>query len=160
MRAIARLAPEYAFVLHDQCVNKETGELKKPHYHYYVRYLNPRSLSGVAKEFGIPENMVEVVHSRKQTLAYLLHRTTKAVEDGKFQYPLTTLETNIEFDFDTVSSAEGIDYFKTFKEADDIDALFKSLHAQGEMIDSISKFASTLRAWKDLKGLYNYENFV
>ncbi|GHU89362.1 hypothetical protein FACS1894202_07380 [Clostridia bacterium] len=153
LRDKVRLAPEYAFILHDKDVNPATGELKKPHFHYYVRYLNPRSLSGVAREFDIPENMIEIVHSRKQTLSYLAHRTVKAVEDSKYQYDVSDIESNIDYDFDTISTSEAIDYVNVFKDSSSLGALFSTLRAQGEQIDSITKYRATVGAFRDTRYL-------
>ncbi|GHU94761.1 hypothetical protein FACS1894208_06390 [Clostridia bacterium] len=160
LRHIARRAPEYAFILHNKDINPATGELKEAHFHYYVRYLNPRSLSGVAREFGIPNNMIEVVHSRKQTLSYLAHRTVKAVEEGNYQYDVADIESNIDYAFDAVSSAEAIDYFAVFNEADTLSALFSSLRAQGEQIENISKFRVAVGAFRDVKYLNGYYLFL
>ena len=73
-------------ILHDKdkytknIVNEETGELlhvegdfKKPHYHCYIEFPNPRYISGVAKELGIDEHLIQFAQSKVAYWQYMLH---------------------------------------------------------------------------------------
>lgn len=88
-------------ILHDKdryaedVVDKETGELKhqegelkKKHYHFRVKFKNPRYISGVAKELGIEENLIQFGdRSFKSYCEYILHWK----ESGKYQYEASEL---------------------------------------------------------------------
>ena len=147
--------PKWAMILHDKDCDLNTGELKKPHYHYYMEFLNPRSISGISKEFGIPENMIQVVHQKRSALAYLLHHTEKAVADGKYQYSRDELLTNIEdFNFDEiVSSSQGVDYYRIFNDSNTIKEAQVALLASGEDINSLQKFYTLVKTFRLIKGL-------
>lgn len=77
-------------VYHDDIFDKETGdllhekgELKKEHYHFYVKFKNPRYISGVASELGIEENLIQFADKPfKSYCEYILHWK----ESGKHQY--------------------------------------------------------------------------
>ncbi|MDR0905037.1 MAG: replication protein [Oscillospiraceae bacterium] len=146
--------PRYAYVLHDKDVDIATGEVKKPHYHFYLEYLNPRYVSSIAKEFGLPEHMVEIVRHKKGALSYLLHRTAKAIGEGKYQYDIEELHTNIEdFDFEAVSNGDSIDYLSLFVQAETLQECHTSLIKNGEDFSTLiqfSRFVSTYKAVKDV----------
>ena len=50
-------AIRWAYILHDKdmLIDEETGEYKpkKPHYHVYMEFGNPRYLSAISKEFNL-----------------------------------------------------------------------------------------------------------
>lgn len=64
---------DYADILHNRDFKEDTNELKKPHYHFILRYKNPRYLSSLAQEYGIEENLFRPVKSLKGALIYLTH---------------------------------------------------------------------------------------
>ena len=72
-----------AYILHDSDT-LDTGELKKPHYHVVFTFPNPRYLSSVAEDLGIPENYIERCLKLNSALRYLIH----ADNPDKYQYPL------------------------------------------------------------------------
>ena len=80
------LLDEYTYICHnkDESVNKETGEIivLKPHIHFLWRYSEQRSLKSVGEEIGIPENMIEKIHSYNNALVYLIHEKN----NDKYQY--------------------------------------------------------------------------
>ena len=147
--------PRWAMILHDKDCDLVTGELKKEHYHYYMEFLNPRAISGISKEFGIPENMIQVVHQKRSALAYLLHHTEKAVADGKWQYTREELFTNIEdFDWDEiVKASDCIDYVALFTKATSFADAQRLLREAGEEINSLQKFYTLLRTYNLFKGI-------
>lgn len=83
--------PKYAYIKHDK--DKDTEE----HYHYYVEFNNPRFLSAVALELGIPDNMLEQVYSKKGILEYLTHEN----QPDKYHYSKDEIITNMDFSSET-----------------------------------------------------------
>lgn len=73
---------EYTYIIHDNDVNKKTGEAIKAHVHLLWRYSEQRSLKAVSEEMGIPENMIEKIHSYSNALVYLIHEKN----GDKYQY--------------------------------------------------------------------------
>lgn len=82
---IVKKYPKYAYIKHD----KDDAE---EHYHYYIEFLNPRSLQSVANELKIPDNMLEPVYNKKGILQYLTHENAK----GKHQYDVSEIQTNMD----------------------------------------------------------------
>lgn len=85
-------------VLHDKdkytesVVDEETGELlhaegetKKPHYHVYIEFPNPRYISGVSSELGIDEHLIQFCDNKKAYWEYMLHWGTHGGA-GKYTY--------------------------------------------------------------------------
>lgn len=58
------------------------GEFKKPHYHFIVKFKNPRYISGVSIEFAIDERFIQFLDNWKNAARYLLHWG----DPDKFQY--------------------------------------------------------------------------
>lgn len=79
--------PKYAYIKHDQDDAEE-------HYHYYVEFPNPRSLTSVANELGVPPNMLEAVYSKKGILEYLTHEN----QPDKHHYDKSEIVTNFNID--------------------------------------------------------------
>lgn len=61
------------------------GELKKPHYHIIIRFENARYISGVAKELGIEENLIQKCTNFNSYVQYLTHMD----EPLKHQYQVS-----------------------------------------------------------------------
>lgn len=70
-------------ILHDKDVD-EKGELKKPHYHFVVKFLNQRSRTAVAADLGIEQNYLEPCRDFKNSVTYLLHKN----QPDKYQYDI------------------------------------------------------------------------
>lgn len=64
------------------------GELKKPHYHILVQFRNARYISGVAKELGIEEHLIQKCNSFDSYVIYMTHRD----EPMKYQYNVSDLK--------------------------------------------------------------------
>ena len=58
------------------------GEFKKSHYHFIVKFKNPRYISGVSIEFAIDERFIQFLDSWKNAARYLLHWG----DPDKYQY--------------------------------------------------------------------------
>lgn len=80
----------FAYILHDHDVKKETGELKEPHYHIVMCFNNPRSSSGLLKEFQRYATQNVFVEPTENGVGvsylYLMHKSKKAVTEGKLPY--------------------------------------------------------------------------
>ena len=83
---------EYYYALHDLDID-EKGELKKPHYHIIMRFENDRQFSAVARDLGIPENMIEKSPSFKGGVQYLIHQNAPE----KHQYDKSIISGNGHF---------------------------------------------------------------
>ncbi len=70
---LKRNAYDSAGILHEHCVDA-TGNTKKPHYHFVLRFPNQKAKSTIAKELQIQPNYIEPSSSIKSALLYLIHR--------------------------------------------------------------------------------------
>lgn len=96
-------AISYAFILHDKDIYTEEtfdkygrllgheGELKQPHYHVCVHYLEPQNKSDIANSYGLKNRFIEKCKNYAGSLLYLTHRNA----EDKVPYPLESIETNI-----------------------------------------------------------------
>lgn len=82
---------ESIWIRHDQDVNEETGELKKPHYHVVMKLKVNCTISALSKKLGIQENMIEPVKkSLNGCLKYLIHYG----DDNKYNYDPNEVQSN------------------------------------------------------------------
>ena len=97
---------DYACILHDKDVYEEDevdsntgelihrkGDLKKPHYHFVVRFNNQRWNTALAEELGITQNYIMQPDSFDRALAYLVHH----FEPEKYQYPIEEVSGPLKF---------------------------------------------------------------
>ncbi len=82
MYRLSHLLDEYTYITHDLDVNKETGEMLKPHTHFLWRYPEQRSIKTVSEELELPQNFIEKIHSYNNALVYLIHEK----DSQKYQY--------------------------------------------------------------------------
>lgn len=70
-----RIEDNYPFVaiLHDKDVNVDTGELKKPHFHYLIHIDGQTCVSTLSYITGVPENYITVRSSYAFSFRYLCH---------------------------------------------------------------------------------------
>ena len=79
-------------LLHDKDINLDTGELKKAHWHFYIRFVNPRYITGVAKELDIEPHLIDFVESNFiENVKYFLHWNNPE----KAQYNIDDLKGNL-----------------------------------------------------------------
>lgn len=157
-------AIRWAYILHDKdfVVDASTGEAtpKKPHYHVYLEFGNPRYFASIAKEFDLPEAAICKVASTKATLAYLTHRTAKSMKDGKFVYdPGEVVQSeDLEFDFSAVvDSAESVDWMKIFTMPSLHEAIAE-YKAQGEELGSLQQFKNFVQTYHTICQINREEN--
>lgn len=157
-------AIRWAYILHDKdmMLDKDTGEmtLKKPHYHVYMEFGNPRYLTSVAKEFGLPDAAINKVANTKSTLAYLTHRTQKAIHDGKYMYePAEVVRSeDMEFDFsEVIDSAESVDWMKIFQMPTLHDAITE-YKKQGEELNSLQQFKNFVQTFHTIRQIEKEEH--
>jgi hypothetical protein len=157
-------AIRWAYILHDKdmMVDKETGESvpKKPHFHVYMEFGNPRYLSSIAKEFELPEAAINKVANTKSTLAYLTHRTQKAITDGKYLYEPSEVVHSEDMDFDfseVVDTAESVDWMKIFTMPTLHDAI-SEYKKQGEELNSLQQFKNFVQTYHTIRLIEKAEN--
>lgn len=87
---------KYVCILHDKDVKDDgSGELKKAHWHFVVCYPNPRSESGVLKEYkDYLINHVEPISCMDSYIHYMVHDTADSKD--KYQYDISTLQGDSE----------------------------------------------------------------
>lgn len=116
------------WIRHDQDINEETGELKKPHYHVVLKLKNACTISALAKRIYVEEHMIEMVKkSLNGCLRYLIHYGS----DSKFQYDKELVQSNNDkllrrFD-DLVS--------KETPEVDKVVGIYEFIQSQNDYID-------------------------
>lgn len=64
--------------------NIKVGDLKKPHYHFVVKFENARFRNTLAKEIGMPAKFIIPSYKYKKDVEYLIHLN----EDDKYLYPV------------------------------------------------------------------------
>lgn len=145
-------AIKWSYILHDKDVHlSESGEVteKKPHYHVYLEFGNPRYLSSIAKDFNLPEAAICKVANTKATLAYMTHRTARSIAEGKHMYDPEEVIRSEDMDFDfsvIVDSAETVNWLHIFSQPTLQDAL-SEYKRQGEEILSLQTFKNFVQCY-------------
>ncbi len=104
-------SPQYSAlgIFHDKDVypedvlDEETGELKhkagdlkKEHYHFYIKFRNQRYINGLAKELGIESHLIEFLDwSFKNYAEYMLH-WGKYATAGRYVYDVEDFEGTLK----------------------------------------------------------------
>ena len=74
----------------------KAGDLKKDHYHFYIKFRNPRSISGIAKELNIEPHLIEFCESNMKAYAeYMLH-WGKYATAGRYVYDVEDFEGTLK----------------------------------------------------------------
>lgn len=107
----------YAYILHNKDINKETGEIKKEHIHVVIKLENARTIKSIAEELYIEENRVEKVRNYRKMIRYLLHLDNKE----KYQYNKEEIQSNV---WETIEK-----YFKDNTESGDIKEIFEYIYS-------------------------------
>lgn len=82
---------ESIWIRHDQDINEETGDFKKPHYHIVIKLKTNCTISALAKKLNVLENMIEPVKKNfNGCLRYLIHYGC----DDKFNYDKNLVQSN------------------------------------------------------------------
>ncbi len=100
-------SPQYSAlgIFHDKDVcpedvlDEETGELKykagdlkKEHYHFYIKFRNQRYISGLSKELGIESHLIQFLDKTfKDYAEYMLH-WGKHAKAGRYIYDVEDFE--------------------------------------------------------------------
>ena len=88
----------YAYILHDKCKQKDSEELKKPHYHFLVQ-LQSKQRGSWFKAFASDDMGIvfaEPSFAPAGAYDYLLHDTPHARKQGKHLYDPSERTTTIE----------------------------------------------------------------
>ena len=105
---------DYYYIKHDKDINKETGEIKKAHYHIIINYVSDshKPVEVQARNNPIIKNLYELVKSNinnniekvknvKKMIRYLVHKDNLE----KFQYSINeVISNNIELVQDCLES--------------------------------------------------------
>lgn len=96
IKSYAKEFDEYYYIIHDMDKD-EDGSLKKPHIHCIVYDRGGTTLARWCARWSgiVPPNFVENKICKPQAVRYLTHETQKAIEDGKYKYPRTSVITNV-----------------------------------------------------------------
>lgn len=89
---------EWAYILHNR--DEVDGIPVDDHIHIALYFPNPRSPKSVADIMGDNPQSIEVFTGRwaKQNMfAYLIHATSGAIEDGKYQYDASAVTANFDY---------------------------------------------------------------
>lgn len=88
-------ADEWSYILHDKDT-LESGEVKKPHYHLYIKWYNPVSHSWVSKILNFSSNYaIATARNKRACHQYMLHITQDARIMQKHEYNQFELHSNI-----------------------------------------------------------------
>ncbi len=93
----------YAWILHNKDTDSETGELKKPHYHFLIQ-LYAKQRGSWFKQFS-SDDLGDVLHRAcycpEGAYDYLTHSTKAAIAEGKYIYDASELHSTLtEFEAD------------------------------------------------------------
>lgn len=64
---------DFVYILHNLDVNEDTGELKKPHYHYLLKFQGQVSISTISYVTGVPQNYIKARSDYRSAFRYLMH---------------------------------------------------------------------------------------
>lgn len=74
----------------DGSIKYNAGDLKKPHYHFILRFKNATTISAVANKVKVNKNQVEIIKNLNSALKYLIHYG----QDEKYQYSIEEVHSN------------------------------------------------------------------
>lgn len=83
---------DYIYINHDKDLKEDNTELKKLHTHIIVKFKNARTISAIAKECYLKENMIEPIKKMSASLKYLIHYKN----DDKVQYDIENVVSNCD----------------------------------------------------------------
>ena len=94
LKLVTELSVKHYYILHDSDFDKETGELKKAHYHVIMSFKTPRKLRTITNYFSAYEqfkpNSFERIRNINGAKRYLIH-----LDDGdKHRYDVSEVVTN------------------------------------------------------------------
>ena len=92
MDIIAESGYNYACICHDADVEDDGVTVKKPHYHYVIRFRNGQWSSALASDLGIKHNYIQKCKSVDYALLYLIHFN----DMNKFQYDVDDVQGNLK----------------------------------------------------------------
>lgn len=98
LETIRNYFDKWAYILHDKDIMPESGELKKPHYHWVASLNNPVLIQTVVNRLDIPSQYVEYVRKKdgktnwKGAVKYLVHDASP----DKYQYDADAVITNFD----------------------------------------------------------------
>ena len=119
---------DFIGVLHDKDKEKN-GEIKKPHWHIYLTFVNACFQSSICKQLSLPKNLVRKMELSNEIkfLAYLTHYQSK----DKYKYPDDELIYNSEKMLELVLNARNVLDTAVFSESQKVSYLIKLIDELG-----------------------------
>lgn len=137
---------DYVYILHDKDIDLSNDTLKKPHYHFIIRFPNARWLSAVSNDLGIDMNYFEPCRNVKSAMQYLIHFN----DNNKYQYSKEEVQGNI------------VHYFNKCIADDDLDeesAISRILdfidHADFLSVSMLSRYCVSSGLWSYYRRAYS-----
>lgn len=151
------------YIRHDKDIDEETGELKKPHYHFVLKLKNACTLSALSKRVGVAENLIEPIKkSFNGSLKYLIHFGY----DNKYQYSVDEVKSNspqLKRRFEDLVNKDTPEVEKVIALQDYIDSCMTRI-----TMSQLSRYAQKINQWdafrrnyslfRDLVAEHNYGN--
>lgn len=81
---------DYAYILHNKDTT-ETGEIKKEHYHVFIKYNKPTNKDNISSKFSIDKSLINYCKDEKAYIIYMSHIN----ENNKYKYPITEIKSNL-----------------------------------------------------------------
>lgn len=135
---------KWAWICHDKDVNKDTGEIKKCHWHFVINATNTTiSLDKIRRDYKVSYSNVYTKDDWNETVKYLAHRTTKAIKSGKHQYDISDIHCNFDITDIFIQNGDG-----ELNEPYILDEIVKAYFDKNLTFRELGKYADELGAWK------------
>lgn len=96
---------DYAYILHDKDTIGSTDELKKPHFHIYLRFKYACDTKHIAQWFNIGEQYVNKIKGKfSDALSYAIHENAP----DKYQYSVDEVISNYEWQVEKKGKSDKI----------------------------------------------------
>ena len=144
---------------------KQVGDLKELHVHVALRFKNARAIDEIARWFGIPVNMIDVLKGRnafEEAALYLIH----AKQQEKFQYMPDVVRASFNYAEWLESYQLKIEMHEKYHMAiEDIYDIANMVAHEGWTLQKVEEMISTpmlikhTRLFGEARARYIYEHF-
>ena len=88
----------YAWILHDKDIDKESGEPKKPHYHYLIQFVGQQRGSWFKQFYADDKGHIlhRACYAPEGAYNYLIHDTPACRKEGKHLYDKSEVVSTLE----------------------------------------------------------------
>lgn len=132
-------------------IKYHSGDLKKPHVHYVVKFKNPCTLTAFAKRIQVQPNSVEYVDkSLNSCITYLIHFRL----DDKYQYDASIVESNSNAFLNRFLKLVN----EEVSEVDKVESIESFLDGINDYIDMkiLGKHVRKINSWDAFRRNYSY----